>query len=147
MLAVVMALLLLSSCQSTKPAMPAPDTAAVSGALAEGISYGYREYTYAEGFSYGLASKWEMRPVGKVTVNFCAPASNLYPISLMIEDSESRLLGNTGLLMPGCHLTELQLTGIPPETDEICLTIFAYQEDGEVQYTASRYETLVRTYD
>lgn len=143
---ILMILFLLCSCQSTSAPTPSVDTSAESGEFPSGIAYGYRTYTYAEGFSFGLAVKWEVRPVGRVTVNFCAPVSNRYSISLTLHDSDDRLLGQSGLLAPGNRITEMQLTGIPPETCEICLTVYAYDESGEVVYRASRYETLIRDY-
>ena len=143
---ILLMLSLLSSCQSASAPMPSADSSAESGELASGIAYGYRTYSYAEGFSFGLAVKWEMRPVGRVTVNFCAPISNRYAISLTLHDSDDRLLGESGLLAPGNHIKEIRLAGIPPETGEICVTIYAYDENGDVVYRTSRYETLIRDY-
>lgn len=139
--------LLLIGCSKADEAPLALDTTATEGTLAVGIAYGFHEYTCEEGISYGIAAKWEMRPVGKVSINFSAPESNTCFLRMELTDSESRFLGATGLLAPGMHITVLQLVGIPAQTDEICITVRAYDEDGNLLRTVSHHETLIRTYE
>ena len=140
-------LLILTSCHSSAgPKYPAPDPDAENGELAVGIPYGYKTYRYNGEMSYGLAAKWENRPYGKLTVNFCAMSSNRVSISMTLTDSEDRHMASTGRLAPGQHITEIQLTGIPAQTEEICVTIYGWSESGELLYTVSRYENLIRSY-
>ena len=144
LLPVLAVAILLVGCASAGDSRPAIEPDAETGELAAGIKYGFRTIRHSEGFSYGMAAKWEIRPVGKVSINFSASGDNCYPIAMTLTDSAERLLGQTGLLLPGSHLTELQLSGIPADSSEITVTVCAYGERGEVVHSSTQYVMLTK---
>ena len=125
-----------------KRALLTLDEQAAEGKISQTARYGYREFERAEGFVYGIASEWEMRPVGKVSINFGASSENTCYIALTIRDSSERVLGATGLLPPGSCRSELQLKRIPNTATEISITIDAYDEQQTLLYQYTHHEIL-----
>lgn len=91
-------------------------------------AYRYSELAVAEGFIVSMC----IDPVvveGEAQVYFTSAAENTVWTKLQLFDENGRLLGESGVLMPGEYVESVTLLNVPKESSLIIAKLLSYEPD------------------